>query len=803
MGDLRHAVRLLVRDPALTMAVTITLTLAIGATSAIYTIVHAVLLAPLPIAEPDRVVAVWETNPRPEETLRIASTANVASWGAASRRIETFGVWRDWSMRLQTRDGPQPLAGAIVSADLFRVLRVQPGLGRVFSRDEDVPGKNLLVLLSYRAWRDRFGADASIVGRTLTLSRSPDGPRPFTVVGVLPAAVLPSMDGFDFWAPASIDPDAAEGRWLRNRRVVARLASGATIESARAELSGIASALGREFPDSNAGWGVALAPIVDVEVGSMRGPLAMFSGAIAFLLLIACANVAGLLLARASGRGREIGIRLALGAGRARIVRMLLAESVLLAGLSALGGVLAGSWFIAAFHAYGPALPRAGGLAIDGGVVRFTCGVALVVGVLFGLAPALQCAAIAPVESLKDASRSLLRARGVRLRTGLVTAEIALALVLLVGAGLAIRSFAALMSAPLGVDPHNLIVFQVFPPASRYGDDARLTAVYREIADRVRRVPGVRSVGQVSAGPLFGGVETAELGIEGAPPAGAGTAPQPRFFDASPGYFAAVGMRITAGRDFDARDRADAPPVAIVNEAFARTWLPAGAVGRRVRLAHDDRPPLEIVGVVSDVRHELAPGASASPEIYWPAEQHVRGAIYFVVRTSIDPASVVPAARAALLDLDRDLVPARFPTLEQTIDRSARQPRFNGLLLGAFAAIALLLASVGIYGLVSYAAAQRTKEIGIRISLGANPSDVVWLVVAQGVRVTVAGAALGLGGAVAIARLLASMFAGVQPLDPVAFGVAALVLGAVTMGASLVPARRATRVNPVLALKSE
>ena len=803
MRDLRHAVRLLFRNPALAATIVLTLTLAIGAATAIYTVVHAVLLAPLPVPEPDRLVAVWETSPRADYAMRIASTHNVASWREASREVATFGVWRDWGFRWVTPEGPQPLVGAIASADLFRVLRVSPEAGRFFGPGEESPGRDTVVVLSSRAWRERFGADPSLIGRTITLSRSPEGPRPFTVIGVMPADVLPSMEGIEFWAPATLDPDLRQGRWLRNRRVIARLAPAATIEAARAELATIATALGREYPESNAGWGVALVPLADAELGSMRGPLAIFSGAIAFLLLIACANVAGLLVARASGRTREIGIRLALGASRRRVVRMLLAESLLLAGLGAAGGVLAAAWFVSLFKAYGPGLPRGAWIAVDGGALLFTAVTALIVGVLFGLAPAAQSAAIAPVESLKEGARSFLRVPGVRLRSVLVTVEIALALMLLVGAGLAIRSFAALLSTPLGVDPHNVLVFQVFPPAAKYAGPERLTAVYNEIGDRVRAVPGVTAVGAVSAGPMFGGRETVEFDIEGEAPRAAGDSPRARFFDANPDYFDAIGMRIVGGRGISRDDTSASTPVAVVNETFARTWFPEGAVGRRVRIAHDDRPALEIVGVVSDARQELTPGVGSEPEIYWPAAQYVRGAIYFVARTSIPPANVAPAIRATLLQIDRDVVPSRLTTMEQMIERTARRPRFDGLLLGTFAAFALLLASIGIYGLVSYAVGQRTREIGVRISLGAGSRDVLGLVLGQGLRAAAAGVVLGIAGAIALSRLLASLMPGVGAVDAVAIGAAAALLVLVTLLASVIPARRATRINPLVALKTE
>ena len=802
MGDVRQALRLLVRGPLLSGTVVAILSLAIGAGTAIFTIVHAVLLAPLPTPDPDRVLSVWEANPAADNALHIASTHNVASWAQASRQVESFGVWRDWGMRLQLADGPQPLVGAIASPGFFRVLRTVPAQGRVLTDADGAPGRNSVVVLAYTTWRDRFGGDPAIVGRSITLSRSPDGPRPFTIVGVMPPDVLPSMDGVELWAPATLDPDLREGRWLRNRRVIARLAPGASIDSARAELSGIAAALAREFPDSNRGWGVDLMPIADAELGPVRAPLTMFGVAIGFLLLIACANVAGLLVARATGRGRELGIRLALGARRSRIVRMLLVESVVLALPGALGGALTAGWLVSLFKAYGPLLPRSTAIEVDAAALVFAIAVSLATGMLFGLAPALQSAAVSAAESLKDA-RAFLRMPGMRLRSALVTTEVALAIVLVVGAGLAIRSFAATLATPLGIDPHDVIVFQVFPPSAKYGDDARLQSAYREIADRLRAVPGVGSVGAASAGPLFGGVEVTEFAIEGAPPSSGTDAPRARYFDAAPGYFETMGMTVVAGRGIGRDDASGAPPVAVVNGAFARRWFPSGAVGRRIRIAHDDRGPLQIVGVVNDTRQALAPGTPIEPAIYWPAAQYVRGAIYFVVRTSIDPQRVIAPIRSTLAGMDRDLVPSRITTLEQLIERSARRPRFNGLLLGLFAAIALVLAMVGVYGLTAYAVGQRTREIGLRISLGATAADVLRLVLGDGVRAAAIGGIAGLAGAMLLARAMRSLVVGIEPLDPVAFGAAALLLAAVAAAAMILPARRAMRVDPALALRSD
>jgi putative ABC transport system permease protein len=779
--------------------VCLTLALATGLATAMFAIVNAVILAPLAVEAPDRVVAVWEARPGQESLARVASSHNVASWLEGTQAFEALGVWRDWGMRLQTAEGPEPVLGALASADLFTVLRTRPVLGRVFGRDEDVPGRNSVVLISHAFWRTRFAEDPAVLGTSITLSRAPAGPRPFTIVGVLPPEMLPSMSDYQLWVPASVDPDRDAGRGLRNRRALGRLRDGVAIEAARVQLDEVAQRLARQFPDSNAGWRVQVVSIADAELGGTRRTLVRFSVAIGLLLLIGCANVAGLLLARAAGRTREIGIRVALGASRARIVRLLVAESLVLATIGAAGGGLLAAWLLAVFGTVGPSLPRDERIGIDPWTWGFAAGLALLTGVLCGLLPALSSARVEPAESVK-AGRSFGRLPALRLRSVLVAGEIALALVLVVGAALTLRSLNAMLSTPLGVDSRDLLVFQVFPPAAKYTDRAALVTLYTGVTDRLRALPGVTQAGAVSAGPLFGGREPVRVRIAGAPRSDPADAPQARFFDADGAYFSTVGMRLMEGRTFGPQDTMTSPPVAVVNASFARLLTPRGAVGERVIVEDDAANPLEIVGVVSDIRHELDPSTPPAPEIYWPMTQRPRWATYFVVRTE-GPAVTAAGIRDALRQIDPAIVPTQVSSLEGLIDRSSRRPRFDTGLLGAFAVLALVLCGTGLYGLVAYAVAQRTREIAVRVSLGASASTVVGVVLGHAMRAAGAGILLGLAGAVAFARVMSALLVGIGPFDPVAFLAAAVLVALVTLAACAVPVRHALRIEPIAALR--
>jgi len=795
--DLKFSARMLAKNRGVTLVAVLTLALGIGANTAIFSFVNGILFRALPFPDPDRLVALWETHP--EKGGSTASTHNVEDWARSSRTIEQFGVWRDWGFTLQGPESPEPLAAAIASPEFFQVLRVQPLQGRLFSPEENQPGKDHVVLLSEALWRTRFGADQEILGRPLILNSEV-----FTVVGILPTEFdAPSFSGTDVWAPHSIDEDLKQGRWLRNRRVIARLKPGATLDQARAEMATIAQQLARAYPDAQGGWSIALTSLQDREVGSLRAAFLVFMGAVGFVLLIACANVANLLLARAAARKKEFAIRAALGANRGRVVQQMLTESVLLAILGGALGCLLAYWAVDLFVGLSPRnIPRLEQVRVDRAALGFTLLLSALAGVLFGLAPALHAAKKDLLESLKEGTRAAGTAPGMSLRNVLVSAETALALVLLIGAGLLLQSFVRLVTFRPGYNPEKLLTFEVYPGMKRYPQAKQVTSLYEQIAENLQAIPGVRSVANVSSGPLFGGEEGVEFQLEGHAQAEPGKNPVANYHNASPGYFRAMEVPLLKGRDFDAHDDANAPAVAIINETMARRWWPEqNPVGQRLWLVRS-KASVEIIGVVGDVRRP-ALNAPVEPEIFWPYRQHPRWASFFVLRASVAPESLIPEVRSRIAQLDREVLVSNLRTMDQRLARSVQWPRFLASLLGIFAGIALLLAVVGVYGVISYAVSQRTHEIGIRMALGAQARDVLQLVLGRGLMLSLIGVAVGLAAALALSRFLDGLLFEGHARDPYVFGGVAALLAVVALLACYVPARRATKVDPMVALRYE
>jgi putative ABC transport system permease protein len=796
-NDIRYAIRMLLKQPGFTAVAVLTLALGIGANTAIFSFVNGILFRPLPFSEPDRLVALWETHP--EKGGSTASTHNVEDWARSSRTMEQFGVWRDWGLTLKGPEGPEPLSAGIASPEFFQVLRAQPELGRLFSGEENQPGKDHVVLLSDALWRTRFGGDREILGRSLNLSGEV-----FTVVGILPAEFeAPSFSGTDVWAPHSIDADLKQGRWLRNRRVIARLKPGATLEQARVEMATVAQQLARAYPDSQGGWSIALTSLQDREVGSFRSAFLVFMGAVGFVLLIACANVANLLLARAAARKKEFAIRAALGASRRRVVRQMLTESVLLAILGGALGCLLAFWAVDLFVALSPrGIPRLEQVHVDRSALGFNLLLSMLAGILFGIAPAAHAAKKDLVESLKEGTRAAGTAPGMSLRNVLVSAETALALVLLIGAGLLLQSFVRMVTFQPGYNPEKLLTFEVYPGMKRYPQAKQVTALYEQIAENLQAIPGVRAVANVSSGPLFGGDESVEFQVEGHALSEAGKNPVANYHNASSGYFRAMEVPLLKGRDFDAHDDASAPPVAIINDMMARRWWPEqNPVGQRLWLVRS-KASVEIIGVVGDV-HRPALNSPVEPEIYWPYRQQTRWASYFVLRASVAPESLIPVVRSRIAQLDREVLVSNMRTMDQRLARAVQWPRFLATLLGIFAGVALLLAVVGVYGVISYAVSQRTHEIGIRMALGAQPRDVLQLVLRRGLLLSLTGVAIGLAAALALARYLEGLLFEGHARDPYVFGGVAALLAAVALVACYVPARRATKVDPMVALRYE
>jgi putative ABC transport system permease protein len=796
LHDFRYGLRTLRKRPGFAVAAVLTLALGIGANTAIFSFISGVLLRPLPFPAAGRLVSVGESNPEKSRRMSSVSPRNLEDWERRSQTVERFGAFRDWHFREATPEGRKGVWSGIATPGFFDVLGVKPELGRTFLPEENERGRDHVILLGHDFWQSRFGGDPSVVGKTMTLDDES-----YTVVGVLPREIEEAGTDFDVWAPVSVDPDQYLERYHRNRQVLARLRPGVRVEQARAEMNQIARQLAEEYPKDNAGWTVTVNSLLEQQTGSVRTPLLVLQGAVGLMLLIACANVAGLMLVRAAARRKEFAVRAALGAGRLRLMRQLVVEGVPLALAGGAAGLLLAFWLVDLFKGLAANTPRLEDVRLDGWVFAFTLVVSLLTGFLFALAPGLQSSRVNLVEALKEGGRGQTAGGGARLRGWLVVSQIALACVLLVGAGLLARTFVQLVTLRPGFNPQNLLTVQLFLPNDKYKKD-QLADFYRRVTAEFEAMPGVESVGASSSGPQFGGFETIDVLAEGqsAPPSG--DYPQARYQDIGPGYFATMQIPLLAGREFADSDTASAPPVAVINETLARKFFPGeNPVGKRLLLPRD-KEELEVVGVAGDVRR-YGLGEAVEPEIYWPYMQQPRWANYFVLRTHADPTAVTSAARRRVAALDGDVSVSNAATMDKLISKALTRPRFNLILLGLFAATALVLAALGLYGVISYDTARRTHEIGIRVALGAEARDVLALVLRQGMTVALAGIGLGLLASLALTRLAASLLYGVSATDPLTFASIASLLAAIALLASYLPARRATKVDPIVALRYE
>jgi putative ABC transport system permease protein len=794
--DLRFGARLLRKQPSFTLLAVLTLALGIGASTAIFSFVNAILLRPLPLPQPEQLVTLSERNWEKGQSLKTASPRNLEDWERQSQTIAAFGAWRDWRFTLQESDGPTLVRSAIATPGLFRVLRVNFALGRAFLDEENQPGRDQVVVLSYAFWQKRFGGDPQIIGQTLSLDK-----KSFTIVGVLPRELESLWLGeYNLWAPVSVDPDQRTERHLRNRRVYARLKPGVTLPAAQTEMDNIAQQLAAAYPAANAGWGVALARLQDTETGDVRRVLWIFFGAVGLVLLIACANVANLTLARGATRHKEFAVRAVLGARLGQLLRQLCVESVLLAALGGVLGWLIAHGFVNLFAAFSPTLtPR--GVTLDNAVLGFTFLLSLLTGVLFGLAPGWQAMRINLVAALNDGTRGSAARLNLRWRGALVVSQVALALALLVGAGLLGQSLVRALTMPPGYNPEGLLTLQLFLPTDKYTERTQVADFYRRIAAEFKTIPGVTGVGAISAGPQFGGHESVEFLPTGQLESSNGS-PQARYYDAGPDYFRTMQIPLLAGREFNDRDHANAPPVAIVNQTLAQHYWPGeSAVGKRLTLVREKKE-LEIVGVAGDVR-AFGLQQQSEPEIYWPNLQHPRWASFFVIRAASNPASLVTALRQRVWQTDAEVQVVGVSTMDNRIASALKPPRFNLLLLSLFAGTSLLLAIVGLYAVVSHLTVRRTHEIGIRMALGASRLSVLQLVLTQGMKLTLAGLGLGLSAALGLTRWLKSLLFGITATDPLTFTTMALLLLFVALLACWIPARRATKVDPLIALRSE
>ncbi len=801
--DLRYGVRMLWKNKGFTAVAVIALALGIGANSAIFSVVNTVLLRPLPYREPERLVMVWEDNSKIGYPRDTPAAANYADWRDQSTVFEGMAATADLSLNLTGAGEPERFDGKRVSANFFSLLGVEPQLGRGFLPEEDVPGANKVVVLSHGLWQRRFGSDRGLVGKSITLNG--EG---YTVVGVMPSDFQFMSQDVGMWVPIAFTQQQAASRGNHYLKVVARLKPGVTVERAQAEMSTIAARLQQQYPEQNTDLGATVVSLHEEVVGDIRPALLVLLGAVGFVLLVACANVANLLLARAAVRQKESALRTALGASRLRLVRQFLTESVLLAALGGIVGLLLSVWGVTLLKSFIPEnISQVKAIAVDSRVLGFTILVTLVTGLIFGLAPALQASKFNLNETLKEGGRDAAAARGGNLiRSILVVAEVAVSLVLLVGAGLLINSFMRLRSVDPGFRTDKLLTMSVVLPQQKYPDHARRTAFYTDMIHRVEALPGVRSAGVTNWVPLVLQGDSIGVTVEGQP-APVGKMPIIVTRVVSPHYFGTMGIQLLEGRVFEeGRDRVDSPCVLVVGESVARKYWPGeSALGKRISpgTPESEEDWCQVAGVVKDVR-QFDLTSEVRPQMYLTYEQAGFFAPrHLVVSTEGDPLALAGTVRKTVWEVDRDQPVSNVNTMEGVLAESIARQRFSTLLLGVFAGVALVLAAVGIYGVMSYSMAQRTREIGIRMALGAQKWDVLKLAVGQGLKLVAIGVGLGLVGAFALTRVMTSLLFNVSATDPATLVTISLVLVAVALLASYIPARRAAKVDPLIALRYE
>lgn len=804
LQDIKYGFRMMLKHPAFAAIAVIALALGIGANTAIFSVVNAVLLRPLPFTEPDRLMVVYESRVDRGSSRSSVSYPNFADWREQNSVFEHMSTYRTNDLVLTGDGEPARLLAGVVNADLFPLLGVSPSLGRSFLPEEDKPGESgRVVMLSHRFWQQRFGGDPNVLGRGLVL-----GGKNYDVVGVMPKGFQFPVDSepVDLWTTVVIDSGMFTQRGAHYMHVIARLKPGVTLSQAKAEMDGIASNLERQYPDENSHRGVTIVPALESLVGDIRPALLILLGAVGCVLLIACANVANLLLARATARHKEMAIRSALGASRARVVRQLLTESVLLALAGGALGLLVALWGTKLLvNLGGDDVPRAAQIGLDPRVLGFTLLISLITGVVFGLVPAVHSSKTDLTESLKEGGRgSSEGARGNWLRGVLVVVEVAIAVVLLAGAGLLIQSLRRLQHVNPGFDSHNVLTFSIGLPEVQYKPQQQVE-FYRQLKSRLESLPGIRSAGAVAPLPLSGDRMRVTFETEGRPIAKS-ELPATEIRTTGLDYFKTIGIPLIKGRDFTDRDDKKAPAVIIVNEAFAKQFFPGEEVlGKHINpgiSADDDEPVMrEIVGVVGNVKHRGL-NVEAEPEAYEPHAQ-LTFDMTILVKTETDPRAIINAVQSELRAMDKDLPAYSIKTLDEYLAASVARPRFNTLLLTIFAGLALILTAVGLYGVMSYSVTQRTHEIGIRMALGASQQKVLGMVVRRGMTLTVIGIGTGLIGALFLTRLLASLLFGVGVTDPATFVAISVILAGVALGACFVPALRATKVDPMIALRCE
>lgn len=820
--DLRYGVRMLVRKPGFTVVAVITLALGIGANTAIFSVVNAVLLRPLPFPQPERLAMVNTTNLSRGITNFGTSMPDFRALRERNTTFEKMAAYNTTNFNISGTIEPERVTGAQVSADMFPLLGVGPVRGRSFTAEEETFGKHHVAIISEALWQRRFGADAGLTDQTITLN----GER-YGIVGVMPRGFQFPDPTVAVWTPLAV-ADGSEkttrgNYWLS---VVARLKPGVHPSQSQAELDGILRQLEQEETVIG-GFGAQVTPLHEATVASAKTTLLVLLAAVGLVLLIACANVANLLLARAAARQREIAIRTALGAGRGRLIRQLLTESLLLGLVGGVLGLLLAVWCVDVLIGVGPNVPRLGEVGIDRSVLVFTFALAVFTSVIFGLVPALQSSKADLNEMLKESGRSATGgARRRLLGNSLVVVEVALSFVLLAGAGLMINSLLRLQRVNPGFRTDRILTMHFTLPAEKYPEDRRdLTAgFFQQLVERVKTLPGVEAAGVTSGLPLTNSGWGKLLTFEDRPaPTSLDEVPNVQYRQVSPDYFRTLAIPITKGRSFSERDTRDAPPVAIINETTARMFFAdSDPIGKRLYLGPPEQlvppgilppgfkfPHFTIIGVIGDVRHNGF-NQPLAQEIYTLHEQELASKfadpstwMYLAVRTVVEPSSLVGAIRHQVQELDREQPIADIATMEELVATSLSQSRFSTLLLGIFAGVALILAAVGIYGVMAYSVAQRVHEIGLRVALGAQVGDVRKLVIRQGLALTIVGVLIGLGAALAVTRVMTSLLYEVTATDPLTFAIIPVVLTGVALAASFVPARRATKVDPMVALRCE
>ena len=794
LTDMRYGTRQLLKAPGFTIVAVLTLAFGIGATSAIFSVINGVMLRPLPYPEPETLVRVFEVVPQYGRFS--VAPASFFDWRQQNGVFERIAAYTGGSDTFTGSEGPERITMASVSWDLFELLRVPPALGRGFTPDEDLPNQNTVIVLSHGMWQRRFGGDPGVVGRSVVL-----GGTAVTVVGVMPEGFYFPTRDTEFWRPIALNPAKASrgGHFLG---VIARLRTGVSVPQAGAEMKTIAERLALQYPDSSRNESAETILLHDLIVGPIRPMLLTLLAAVVVVVLIACANVANLLLVRASVREKEIAIRAAMGAGRRRLVMQMLAESLVLALAGGTLGVLLAWLAITPIQTLGAgSIPRAADVALDRNVLAFACLVSIATGFLFGLAPAWQASRSALGAALKEGGRSSATSAGRGLRSALLVAEVALSIVLLVGAMLLLRSFAKLTNVDPGFRPENVLAFRVALPQTSYPQPHNQIAFFDRLLETLQAAPGVETAAMNHQLPMRGGY-VLSFTIQGRP-LEPGNEPSASYRAVSPTYFATLDVPLRRGRTFGAQDTERSPMVAVVDETFVKRHFPTeDPIGRGIDIGNGTDGFYQIVGVVGDV-HDGGLDANPEPTMYVPFKQDPFSSMWLLVRTTGDPAQFAGAARQAVRDIDGSLPAFSMTPLTDVIRDSVAERRFSLLLLGVFALVALFLAGVGLYGVVAYSVSLRTQEIGVRMAVGAEPGDVLRMVIGGGMRLALVGVAIGIAAALAVSRLVATMLYGVTPFDPASYAATASVLLAVCAVACYVPARRAMGVDPLVALRQE